>query len=55
MNIMKCSLFILMLFLGTVLSATVYSEDDSDAALQTTDLVEIIIESDSLELRMISK
>jgi lipopolysaccharide export system protein LptA len=44
-----------MFFLGTVLSAAVYSEDDSDETLQTTDLVEIIIESDSLELRIKEK
>ena len=51
MKIMKCSLFILMFFLGTVLPAAAYSEDDSDATLQETDSVEIIIESDSFELR----
>ena len=51
MNLMRSSLFISMFFLGTVLSVTVYSEDDSDSALQTTDLVEIIIESDSFVLK----
>lgn len=47
MKIIKCSLLFLIFFLGTVLSATVYSEDDSDAVLQTKDLGEIIIKSDS--------
>ena len=55
MKIMRCSLFVLMLFLGTVLPATVCPEDGSDTALQTTDLEDIMIESDSLKWRIKEK
>jgi lipopolysaccharide transport protein LptA len=47
MKIMRCSLLFLIFFLGTVLPATVFSENDSDTALQVTNLGKIIIESDS--------
>ena len=43
----KCSLLILIFFLGAVLPANVYSEEDSDGALQVTNLGKIIIGSDS--------
>lgn len=55
MKIMRCHLIFLVFFLGTVLPATVCPEDDSDAALQTTDLGVIIIESDSLKWRFKEK
>ena len=55
MKIMRRSLFILMFFLGTVLPATVCPEGGSDAALQTTDLGVIIIESDSFKWRIKEK
>lgn len=55
MKIMKCSLFILISFLGTLLPATGCPEDGSDAALQTTDLGVIIIESDSLKWKIKEK
>jgi len=44
-----------MFFLGTVLPATVCPEDGSDAALQTTDLGDIVIESDSWKWRIKQK
>ena len=55
MKIMRCRVFFLMFFLGTVLPATVCPEDGSDAALQTTDLGDIVIESRSFEWRIKEK
>jgi lipopolysaccharide export system protein LptA len=55
MKIMRSSLFFLVFFLGTVLPAAVFPEDGSDAALQTTDLGQIIIESRSFEWRIKEK
>ena len=46
---MRSSLFYLVFFLSAVLPVTVCPEEGSDAALQTTDLGDIVIESRSFE------
>lgn len=55
MRKMRCSLFFLVFFLGTVLPATVSSKNGSDTAVQTTDLGQVIIESRSFEWRIKEK
>ncbi|MBN1832258.1 MAG: hypothetical protein JW896_09120 [Deltaproteobacteria bacterium] len=47
--------FFLIFFLGTVLPASVSSEDGSDTAVRTTDLGQVIIESQAFEWRIKEK
>ena len=52
---MKCGVYFLMFFLGTVLPATVCPKDVSNTALQTAELGEMTIESRSFEWRIKEK
>jgi lipopolysaccharide transport protein LptA len=52
MKITKYSLLFLVFFLGTVLPTAVCPEEDSDTALQVTELGNIAIESGSFNLKM---